>query len=184
MTINRFGDNTKQEWDSLVNELTTKGIKKIILDVRNNPGGRLDTAIDIAGEFVKKTDAVVQQEDSDGKRQQFYPDADGRLQNVEVVVLINKGSASASEIVAGALQDYEKATIVGEKSFGKGTVQAVTDLKDGSGLHITIAKWLTPDGNWIHGKGITPNIEVGLTETDINAGKDPQLERALSLLAN
>lgn len=182
VNITRFGDNTKVEWDSTVGELITKGTKKIVLDLRNDPGGRLDTAIDVAGEFVTKRDSVVQQEDSDGKRQQFYATLDGKLQDATVVVLINKGSASASEIVAGALQDYKKATLVGETSFGKGTVQAVTDLKDGSGLHITIAKWLTPKGNWIHGIGIKPEIEVGLSETDISSGKDPQLDKALELL--
>ncbi len=182
INITRFGDTTKEEWDKVVSEYITKGTKKIIIDLRNDPGGRLDVAIAIAGEFVTKKDSVVQQEDSDGKRQQFYSQIDGRLQNVEAVILINKGSASASEIVAGALQDYKKATVVGETSFGKGTVQAVTDLKDGSGLHITIAKWLTPKGNWIHGKGIKPDVEVGLTEADALAGKDPQLQKALSLL--
>ena len=182
VTISRFGDNTKAEWDSVVNELATKGIKKIVLDLRNDPGGRLDTAIDIAGEFVSQKDSVVQQEDSDGQRQQFYSKVDGRLQGSQVIVLINKGSASASEIVAGALQDYKKATIVGETSFGKGTVQAVTDLKDGSGLHITVAKWLTPKGNWIHGKGIKPDVEVGLTEADVAANKDPQIQKAQELL--
>lgn len=184
VTVTRFGDNTKSEWNETVNELLTKGTKKLVLDLRNNPGGRLDTAIEIAGEFVKQKDSVVQQEDSDGKRQQFYPKTEGRLQGLEVFVLINKGSASASEIVAGALQDYQKAEILGETSFGKGTVQAVTDLKDGSGLHITVAKWLTPKGNWVHGKGVKPNIEVALSEAELTAGEDPQLKRALILLAN
>lgn len=182
ITITRFGENTKSEWDSVVNELATKGIKKLILDLRNNPGGQLDTAINIAGEFVSQKDAVVQQEDSDGKRQQFYAKTDGRLQGAAIVVLINKGSASASEIVAGALKDYKKAKIIGENSFGKGTVQAVTNLKDGSGLHITVAKWLTPNGSWVHGKGIKPDFEVVLTEEDISAGQDPQMQKALDLL--
>lgn len=182
VTVTRFGDNTKSEWDQAVNEITTKGIKKVILDLRNDPGGRLDTAIAIAGEFGTKKEFVVQQEDSNGKRNQFYPEQDGRLQGVETVVLVNKGSASASEIVAGALQDRKKATVVGETSFGKGTVQAVTDLKDGSALHITIAKWLTPNGNWVHGKGIKPGVEVERTEADVNSGKDPQLDRARELL--
>jgi carboxyl-terminal processing protease len=182
LTVTRFGDNTKSEWDEVVNQVMTSGIRKIVLDLRNNPGGRLDTAIDLAGEFVTRKEVVVYQEDSDGKKDPFYPKADGRLQNSKVVVLINKGSASASEIVSGALQDYDKGPVVGEASFGKGTVQAVTDLKDGSGLHITVAKWLTPKGNWVHGKGITPDVEVKMTEADINSGKDPQMERALDFL--
>src|SRR3989344_5525653 len=182
INITRFGDNTKEEWDKVVGEQVTKGTKKIVLDLRNDPGGRLDVAIAVAGEFVTKKDSVVQQEDSDGKRQQFYSETEGRLQSVEVVVLVNKGSASASEIVSGALQDYKKATIVGETSFGKGTVQAVTDLKDGSGLHITVAKWLTPNGNWIHGIGIKPDVEVKLTEDDVVKETDQQMDKALELL--
>ncbi len=182
INITRFGDTTKQEWDDIVNELSTKGIKKIVLDLRNDPGGRLDTAIYIGGDFLTTKDVVVQQEDSDGKRQQFNSDKEGRLQGDKVVVLINKGSASASEIVTGALRDHKKATTLGETSFGKGTVQAVNDLKDGSGLHITIAKWLTPKGDWIHGKGITPDIKIDLTEEDLTSGTDPQLAKALELL--
>ncbi|HEY4695045.1 MAG TPA: S41 family peptidase [Candidatus Nanoarchaeia archaeon] len=180
--INRFGDNTNKEWDSVVNEIATKGISKLVLDVRNNPGGRLDSAIYVASEFLKKADVVVMQEDADGKRQSFYSDRDGRLRGVELVVLINKGSASASEIVAGALKDQKKAKVVGEASFGKGTVQSVVDLKDGSGLHITVAKWLTPSGVWVHGKGLEPDVKVELTEEDIAAGSDPQLSKAKELL--
>ncbi|HSX58489.1 MAG TPA: S41 family peptidase [Candidatus Saccharimonadales bacterium] len=182
VTVTRFGDTTRQEWDEVVNDLMNKGIKKIAIDLRNDPGGRLDTAIYIGGDFLTTKDVVVQQEDSDGKRQQFDSDKEGRLQDDKVVVLINKGSASASEIVTGALRDHKIAKTVGETSFGKGTVQAVTDLKDGSGLHITIGKWLTPNGDWIHGKGITPDYKVDLSDQDIASGADPQLQKALDLL--
>lgn len=182
VSISRFGDNTTTEWDSAVSDLISKGIKKIVIDLRNDPGGRLDAAIHIGGDFLTKNDVVVQQEDANGTKQQFKSDTDGRLQDEKVIILINKGSASASEIVSGALHDHNKATLVGETSFGKGTVQAVTDLTDGSGLHITIAKWLTPNGTWVHGKGITPDVVVTLTEQDVAAGKDPQLEKALELL--
>ncbi len=182
ITVSEFGDNTRDEWDSVVNELVSKGIKKIVLDLRNDPGGRFDSAIHIAGDFLNKNDVVVEQEDANGNRQEFRSDTDPRLTNTQVVILINKGSASASEIVTGALMDHDKATLVGETSFGKGTVQAVTDLKDGSGLHITIAKWLTPKGTWVHGKGIKPDYEVKMTQDDVNAGKDPQKDKALDLL--
>lgn len=182
INLSRFGDNTQKEWDDAVNEITTKGVNKIILDLRDDPGGRLDAAIYIANDFLPTNTVVVQQEDSNGNRKAARTDHDGRLQGVELVILINKGSASASEIVSGALQDHKKAQIVGETSFGKGTVQSVADLKDGSGLHITIAKWLTPNGNWIHGQGIKPDIEIKLSEEDVKADKDPQLDKAKELL--
>ncbi len=182
VTLNRFGDNTNSEWDSAVNEITTKGIKKMILDLRNDPGGLLEDAIHVAGDFLTTKDVVLQQEDPNGKRQPFYNKTDGRLQDVQVVILVNKGSASASEIVTGALRDHKKAKVVGETSFGKGTVQTVTNLDDGSALHITIAKWLTPNGTWVHGKGIDPDVKVDLTEANVKAGIDPQLDKAKELL--
>ena len=182
VAINRFGDNTKSEWDSVVNKIKVSGTKKMVLDLRNDPGGRLDAAIYIAGEFLPENSVVVIQEDSNGKQEKLVSERSGRLIGMSLVVLINKGSASASEIVAGALQDYKKATIVGEASFGKGTVQSVTDLKDGGGLHITVAKWLTPNGNWIHGKGIKPDVEVKLTEDDVVKETDQQMDKALELL--
>ncbi len=182
VSLTRFGDNTRDEWDSVVADMEAKGTKEMVLDLRNDPGGRLDMAIYVAGDFLKSGSVIVQQEDSNGNRQKLTSDREGRLQDVKLTVLINKGSASASEIVSGALQDYKRATIIGETSFGKGTVQSVTDLKDGGGLHITIAKWLTPNGNWIHGKGITPDVKVVLTDDDIKNSRDPQMNKALELL--
>ena len=182
VSVSRFGDNTKAEWDEVVNKITVNGTKKLILDLRNDPGGRLDTAIYIAGEFLPEKSVVVIQEDSNGKQEKLTSDRTGRLIGIDLVVLINKGSASASEIVSGALQDYKKAKIVGETSFGKGVVQSVTDLKDGGGLHVTVAKWLTPNGNWIHGKGIKPDIEVVLSEDDAVNSRDPQMDKSKELL--
>ncbi len=182
VSISRFGDNTNAEWDSVVNNIKVSGSQKLILDLRNDPGGRLDSAIYVAGEFLPQNSVVVIQEDYNGKQEKLTSNRTGRLIGVNVVVLINEGSASASEIVAGALQDYKKATIVGQKSFGKGVVQSVTDLKDGGGLHITVAKWLTPNGNWIHEKGIKPDTEIKLTEDDISAERDPQMDKAMEIL--
>lgn len=179
--ISRFGDNTQDEWNEVVTRFTTEGYKKLIIDLRNDPGGRLDTAIYISNEFVSTNVTLLQEEDSEGKREEFKSTREGRLQNITPVVLINKGSASASEILAGALRDLKKASLVGETSFGKGTVQKVEDLAAGSGLHLTVAKWLTPSGTWVHGKGLKPDHEIALTEADINSGKDPQLDKAVQL---
>ncbi len=182
INLNQFGKNTNDEWDKAINEISTKGIKKIVIDLRNNPGGLLDSAIHIAGDFLTKQDIVVQQEDANGNRQPMYNSVDGRLQDAEVVILINKGSASASEIVTGALSDHKKAQTVGETSFGKGTVQTVVDLPNGSGLHITVAKWLTPNGTWVHKKGITPDFVVELTEQNVKDNVDTQMVKAKELL--
>jgi len=180
--VSRFGDNTLSEWNDAVGKVVSGGYKKIILDLRNDPGGRLDYAIDIAGDFVSRGKTVMLQEDASGKRTPFSSDNEGRLQDVQVVVLINKGSASASEIVSGALRDTRGVKLVGETSFGKGVIQRVDSLSDGSGLHITFAKWLTPSGFWVNGKGLKPDIEIKLTDDDKNAGRDPQLDKAKELL--
>jgi len=181
--ITRFGDSTQGEWDGVVNKFVSGGFSKLILDLRNDPGGRLDTAIYIAGEFVPEGTIVVQEEDSSAKKQAHKTDRAGRLQSVIPIVLINKGSASASEIVAGALRDLKKSELVGETSFGKGTVQKVEELEGGSSLHITVAKWLTPAGTWVNGiGGLKPDVEVTLTPQQAAAGKDPQLEKALQLV--
>lgn len=152
----------------------------IILDLRSNPGGLLTNAIYIADMFLSSK-VIVSTVDKDG-----YKDTQNSLSivstNQPVVVLINGGSASASEILAGALKDNKRATIVGKKSFGKGLVQEINKLPDGSALHITIQKYLTPNGTDIHKKGITPDYVVDLTEKDIEAKKDPQLEKACDVL--
>ncbi len=180
--ITRFGDNTLSEWNKAVSQFIADGNKKLILDMRNNPGGRLDHSISIAGDFLTKGSTVVIQEDSTGKKNPFYSDTNPRLRGIRLVVLINKGSASASEIVAGALRDHLGVKLVGENSFGKGTIQKVDDLPKGAGLHITFAKWLTPKETWVNKKGLKPDIEVKLTEEDIKAKRDPQLEKAKELL--
>ncbi|MEX0616914.1 MAG: S41 family peptidase [Candidatus Woykebacteria bacterium] len=182
LKLSRFGDNTNTDWDEAVNKVVTGNYKKVILDMRNNPGGRLDQSIYIAGEFLPKGAVVLIQEDSKGGRTSLTSNRDGRLREVQLIVLINEGSASASEIVAGALRDNKKTKLLGEKTFGKGTIQKVDDFQDGSGLHITTAKWLTPSGTWVNEKGLSPDVEVKMTEKDFEKGADPQLARALKAL--
>lgn len=182
--LSQFGDSTNAEWQSVAAQIdrelkTDKDIKGVILDVRNNPGGYLTDAVYIASEFVKDGAAVLQ-EDRSGDRAAFRVSGKGLLYEVPLVVLINKGSASASEIVAGSMQDHKRAILVGETSFGKGTIQQAEDLGGGAGLHITIAKWLTPNGNWVHQKGLTPDIKVDVDTKD--PSHDAQLEKAVEEL--
>jgi carboxyl-terminal processing protease len=181
--LSRFGDDTDNEWDRVVTEIIDQGskIKGLILDLRNNPGGYLNGAVYIASEFLKTGSTVVVQENADGSRQKYLVEREGKLLNMPLVVLINEGSASASEIVSGALLDYKRATLVGMKSFGKGSVQEAQDLSEGAGLHITTAKWLLPAGKWINGTGITPDIKVELDEK--NPTKDLQLDKAIEVLS-
>ncbi len=182
--LSQFGDSTNVEWQKVTAKIdrelrADKSIKGIILDLRNNPGGYLNDAVYIASEFIRDG-AAVMQEDRNGDRTSYKVTGRGVLYDVPLGVLINKGSASASEIVAGALQDHKRATLVGETSFGKGTIQEAEDLGGGAGLHITIAKWLTPNGNWIHMKGLTPDARVDIDTKD--PSHDSQLERAVEEL--
>lgn len=181
--LSRFGESTVSEWSTAINEILAVpgGSKGIVLDLRNNPGGLLSAAIQIASDFFG-SGLVVSEEFGDGRRQDFPSTGVNRLGGIPTVVLINEGSASASEILAAALKYHVGATLVGSKSFGKGTVQDAQDLRDGAGVHVTVAKWLTPKGECIDGQGITPDVEVAVTESDIVASKDPQLLTALELL--
>ena len=176
--VTRFGETTNDEWDEAVNRIQLDGAQGVVVDMRNNPGGLLYSAVHLSSEFV--TGTVVKQQFSDGSVTDLKTDRDGELKKIPLAVLINGGSASASEIFAGAIKDNKRGKVIGEKSFGKGTVQDAIDLPGGSGLHVTIAKWLTPKGNSIHEVGISPDIEVELTPEDREQQKDPQLERALS----
>ncbi len=184
--LSQFGDNTNQEWLTLVNKLNSqikknKNVKGLILDLRNNPGGYLTDATFIASEFINQGLPVVSQETGiPGDKKTLYASRRGVFTNIRIVVLINKGSASASEIVAGALKDNNRAKLIGETSFGKGTIQEAEDLGQGAGLHVTIAKWLTPKGTWVNGKGLTPDILVALNPKD--PSRDTQLERAIEEL--
>ncbi len=185
--LSQFGDSANQEWVNAINDISRevqqdKSIEGIIVDLRNNPGGYLTQAVFIASEFIKNG-TVVMEENREGEQRKLTVSRQGLLTELPVIVLLNKGSASASEIVAGALRDHNRARLVGETSFGKGTIQQAEDLGGGSGIHVTIAKWLTPKGTWVHGKGLTPDVEVSLKETDdINPSSDThdsQLETAV-----
>lgn len=178
----RFGTDTKKEWNEKVADLSYQissgGVKGVILDVRNNPGGLLDAAIHLGSEFFKDG-IVVKRELASGKIEEFKVNHDCRLCKVKTLVLVNKGSASASEIVAGALKVRGRARLVGEKTFGKGTVQEAVQLSEGAAMHITTARWLLPDGSNIHEEGIAPDVVVeanGETENDL------QLEKAVKLI--
>ena len=176
-----FNDNTLADWNQTVQKILAKDPKGIILDLRNNPGGFLQTAIEISGEWVNGKTVVMESLRS-GFKIEHHAKRQARFENIPTVVLVNRGSASGSEIVAGALQDYGAATIMGEITFGKGSVQDLRKFKDGSSVKLTIAEWLTPNGRNINEEGIVPDIEVEMTREDYDADLDPQLDAALEFL--
>ena len=181
--LTSFTERSNQELNQAFDELTAQGAEAYILDLRNNGGGLLDAAIDVTSQFLRE--GVVLREDRKNERERVYDvRGGGKALDQPLVVLVNGGTASASEIVAGSLQDYERATLIGEKTFGKGSVQLIYELSDDSRLHVTVAKWFTPNDHAIDGTGLSPNIEVSFTEEDRNNGHDPQLERAISFLTN
>jgi len=184
LKLSRFGDRTNEEWLKAVVDIAaswkTKNVKGLVFDLRNNPGGYLDGSVFIASEFLK-SGLIVTQTNSDGSKQEYQVDRKGQLFDIPLVVLINKGSASASEIVAGALRDYSRGTIIGETSFGKGSVQTPQELNGGASVHITTGKWLLPKGDWINKRGITPQVEVTMNG-GTEATSDAQLAKAIELL--
>ncbi len=156
--------------------------KGLILDLRGNPGGSLFAAIDIVSQFIGEG-VVMYEEAADGSRQTYTARSGGLATRVPLVVLTDQGSASASEIVAGAIKDRGRGTLIGDTTFGKGTVQDWHTLQKGQGgVRLTIARWLTPNGTWVHGQGIAPDIRVPRTPEDRSAGRDPQLDRAIQHL--
>jgi len=183
LRLSRFGDRTNDEWNQAVEAILAEdrknGIRGIVLDLRNNPGGYLDGSVFITSEFIK-SGVVVTQTNSDGTKDTLSINRKGKLTDIPLVVLINKGSASAAEIVAGALQSHKRATIVGETSFGKGSVQTPQELSGGAGIHITTGKWLLPNGDWINEKGIVPDVESKLDTAHPEI--DVQLFKALEVL--
>jgi len=184
LKIYQFSENASYDFRKAAVKILSSPSQKIILDLRNNPGGYLEVAQDIAGWFLKKGENVVTEDFGNGKKQEYKAEGNGAFLDYKIIVLINKGSASASEILAGALRDNRGALLIGEKSFGKGSVQELERLRDNSSLKITVAKWLTPNGQCINGVGLTPDIKIEITDEDYNQGRDPQLDKALEIIKN
>ena len=178
--LTSFSENTTKELINTLNELESQGMKGLVLDLRQNPGGLLDQAIAIASLFLPDNEMILQIEDREGNRQEIKSSSSHSNPDVPLVVIVDKGSASASEILAGAFKESGNITLVGEKTFGKGTVQRAQDFKDGSNLKFTTEKWLTPKGNWIHKKGITPDVEVALPDYASLTLINPESELKLS----
>lgn len=156
--------------------------KGIVFDLRNNPGGYLEISTNIAGWFVKRGDIIVKERFGSGKEKKLVSNGNAAFINLPIVLLVNGGSASASEIFAGALRDNRGIKFIGEKTFGKGTVQEVEMLKNGSMVKVSIAEWLTPSGHTINKKGLEPDFEVKMTDEDLEKDRDPQLEKAIEVL--
>ncbi|MBI3732232.1 MAG: PDZ domain-containing protein [Chloroflexi bacterium] len=176
-----FGQKSKDEVATAIQDLTKKGAKALIFDLRSNPGGYLQSAIDVASQFIQNG-VVAYERGKDGKDQEFRATGNGVWTNLPLAVLIDKGSASASEIVAGAIQDRKRAPLVGDTSYGKGSVQSVHQLSDQSSIHVTIAEWLTPNKTQITGRGLTPDIAVPISPEDQKRANDTQLIAALDYL--
>lgn len=183
IAINTFGDKTTQELRSTLDDLLKQNPKGIIIDLRNNPGGYLSTAVEVASEFLDKDKVVLYEQYGDGSRDTHKTLGNGRATNIPLVVLINGDSASASEILAGALQDYGRAKLVGVQSYGKGSVQNWVPLSNNEGAaRVTIAHWLTPKERLIDHVGLTPDVVVDMTPEDMQAGRDPQLDAAMQTM--
>ncbi len=179
--VTHFNGDTKDGFNEAVQGALKKGVKGVILDMRNDPGGFLDTALSVGGTWVGNQ--VIVKERRQGKIvDTLHGVGCAWFEGIPTIVLVNQGSASASEIVAGALQDYHAATIVGQKTFGKGSVQDYVNFKDGSGIKITVAEWLTPNERTINKTGLDPDVVVDRTPEDYAAKRDPQLDRAIGIL--
>ena len=186
ITLSQFGETTNSEWDKAAQEVKTTWdqgtISGLVIDLRGNPGGYLDSAVYIASEFLEKGTTVLTQETTDERNRVYTVGRTGTLRDIPLSIMINEGSASASEILSGALRDHKRATLVGKQSFGKGSVQEALDLSGNAGLHVTIAKWILPEGEWINGVGITPDIIVENVVEEgntITAETDEQLKQAI-----
>lgn len=182
MTIYRFGEDTGDLASKYAKEYKNQNVKGVIVDVRNNPGGYLNEAVTVASLWLKKNSVVVEERRGDVSVKVDRALGDPVLSDLKTVVLVNGGSASASEILAGALRDNNVATLIGEKTFGKGSVQQIEELESGSALKVTVAKWFTPNGKNINKDGINPDKEVALTIDDAKSNRDPQKSAAIDFL--
>lgn len=181
LTLTRFDETTSSVARQAAQSFRKNNVKGVVLDLRGNGGGLLSAAQDVAGIWLR--DQLVVSERTNGvTTDELKSGNDPVLDGIPTVVLVNGSSASASEIVSGALQDHRAATLMGEKTFGKGSVQKLIELSDGAVMKVTVAKWYTPNGKNINKEGITPDKKVGLTADDVVAGRDPQLDAALKFL--
>ncbi len=179
-----FSKNVDEEFQKAADEIGKSKADRIIIDLRNNPGGLLDSAVNISGYLMDADKVVTIEKSGDGTQNEFKTQENGKLKKYPLVVLINKGSASASEILSGALRDNRGVLLIGETSFGKGSVQEVVDLPQKASFKVTIAKWFTPKGLSINENGIKPDIEVKFTEDDVKNNKDSQLDKAREIIKN
>lgn len=180
--LREFTEPSKAEMDEALRAAVDAGKRGIILDLRNNPGGLLRTTVDIADEFLDGDLVILSERDRDGNEQVYRSKDGGIATDIPVVILMNQFSASGSEVLSAALHDNDRAQLVGEKSFGKGTVNVSNELSDGGQLYVSVAKWLTPDGVQIDGVGIRPDVEIQLSDEDIDLRRDVQLWKALDVL--
>lgn len=178
LQISRFSDDTAELASKAATEFKAKNVRGVVVDVRNNGGGLLDASVKVAGLWLDNK-VVVQEKQGERTIASLRTGNNPPLAGIPTTLLINEGSASASEILAGALRDHDAAKLVGKKSFGKGSVQELIDLPSGGKLKITVARWFTPNGKNIDKEGIKPDIEVELTDEDFNANRDPQKDRAV-----
>ncbi|GAB4422108.1 MAG: S41 family peptidase [Anaerolineales bacterium] len=182
--ITTFGDNTTRELRAALQDVLAQNPKGLIIDLRNNGGGYLVTSVEVASEFIAEG-VILYEQYGDGRRTTYEALGNGQATEIPLVVLVNEGTASASEIVAGAIQDYGRGQLVGMPTYGKGSVQNWVPLSNNQGaVRVTIAKWLTPKERHIHGDGLTPDVEVEITEEDFEAERDPQLDKAIEVLLN
>lgn len=179
--ISQFSQRTGTELKDALKDVKSKGAQGLILDLRNNPGGLLDTTVESASQFLDKG-VVAYQVNRRGEREKWEVRSGGQALEMPMVILVNQGSASGSEVLTGALQDRGRATVIGTKTFGKGSVNHIRELSDGSAFYVTIARWLTPNGRLIEGQGLEPDITVPFTEEDAQAQRDPQFDKALEVL--
>ena len=182
VNLYQFSETATGAFNKVAAEILASSADSIILDLRDDPGGYLEVAQDIAGCFLEKGELVtIEDFGGSAENEEYRAAGSGQLSSYPLVVLINQGSASASEILAGALRDDRGVKLIGAQSFGKGSVQTIKELKEGS-LKVTVAKWLTPKGNLIDKEGLKPDVEIELTEKDFDAGKDPQLDKAIEII--
>lgn len=181
LRLGEFSAPATEQLRAALDEMLAENPAGLVLDLRGNPGGFLQTAVEISSEFIGEG-PIVSERFKDGEEEVFEAQRGGRALDIPLVVLVDEGSASASEILAGAIQDNQRGQLVGATTFGKGSVQVPSELSDGSVMSITTARWFTPSGRAIHGAGLRPDVEVERTAEDIEADRDPQLDKAIELL--